>query len=156
MRIVDLMSENLILPEIIASDRDGVLAELADILARHTPRVLPRDFIRLRLLERERQAPTAVGEGIAIPHAKLPNFDQAVACFGRSQRGVPFGARDGRSTYLFLAILAPEGDPGLHLKALARASRLLMDRKFRSRIIEEADSTSMWKVLVEHDARLSQ
>ena len=155
MRIVDLMSETLVLPEIEASARDGALAELVDHLVNNAPCTVSKDLTWQRLLAREQLASTAVGRGIAIPHAKLPRLDRAIACFGRSRAGVNFGARDGQPTFLFLTIIAPEGNAGLHLKALARAARLLMDESFRTRMSEEADASSMWRLLEEHDARLS-
>lgn len=155
MRLVDLMSEALVLPEIRGVARDEVLGELTEHLVKHTTQPLEQDLVYGRLLDRERLASTAVGHGIAIPHAKLPNMDGAVACFGRSREGVDFGSRDGAPTHLFLTILAPEGQAGLHLKALARASRLLMDTGFRGRMIDLPDAAAIWGALVAHDAELS-
>ena len=155
MRIVDLMSEALVLAELRGSARDEVLGELVDHLVAHASVPLRRDITYERLIERERLASTAVGHGIAIPHAKLPDIDRAVACFGRSRVGVDFGSRDGAPTHLFLTILAPEGNAGLHLKALARASRLFMDTGFRSEMVAMEDASSLWDALAAHDARLS-
>lgn len=155
MRIVDLMSEALVLPEIRGAARDETLSELVDHLVEYAPQELKRDLVYGRLLERERLASTAVGRAIAIPHAKIPEIETVLACFGRSRAGVDFGSRDGAPTHLFLTILAPEGNAGLHLKALARASRLLMDTEFRSRMLELPDASALWKALIEQDERLS-
>ncbi len=155
MRLVDLMSEALVLPELRGSGRDDVLRELVEHLTRESPVPIPLELTLERLLARERLASTAVGHGIAIPHAKLPGINRAVACLARSRAGIPFGSRDGAPTHVLLGILAPESHARLHLEALARASRLMMDASFRARIIELPDASSLWAALVEHDARLS-
>lgn len=155
MRITNLMSEALVVPEIKAVNRDEALREMVDHLAAHAPFVIDPELTLARLLDRERLASTAVGHGIAIPHAKLPNIGSAVACLGRSPSGVEFGSKDGAPTRILLAILAPEGNAGLHLKALARASRLLMDASFRSAVLETGDAAALWQVVESHDAQLS-
>lgn len=155
MRLVDLMSEALVLPEVYASARDEALHELVNHMVSNAPLPLDREVTFNRLLERERLASTAVGKGIAIPHAKLPNVKVALASVARSRKGVDFGSRDGAPTHLFLTILAPEGNAGLHLKVLARASRLLMNESFRAKVIESPDASAMWQALGEFDAALS-
>lgn len=155
MRIVELMSESLVLPEMRSSVRDEALRELVDHLVEHSPHPLDHGVTLERLVARERLASTAVGKSIAIPHAKLPDLPDAVACFGRSRTGVDFGAKDGGTTHLFLTILAPEGNAGLHLKALARASRLLMNETFRSEMIGGGDASGLWETVVSHDDSLS-
>lgn len=154
MRIADLMSEALVHAELAGSDRDEVLAEVVDHMVAHAPVPLDRALTLDRLAERERLASTAVGHGIAIPHAKIPGIGRAVACLARSRAGVDFGSRDGEPTHIFLTILAPEGNAGLHLKALARASRLLMDEGFRSEMVELPDAAAIWAALILHDERL--
>ncbi|MBX2812000.1 MAG: PTS sugar transporter subunit IIA [Myxococcales bacterium] len=155
MRMVDLLSETLILPEIAASTREDALAELVDHLVQNAPVELSGALALRRLQARECLASTAVGKGVAIPHAKIPQISQALACFGRSRTGIEFGARDGQKTHLFLTIVAPEGNAALHLRALARAARLLMTDEFRAQVLERSDASSIWELLQEYDARLS-
>lgn len=155
MRITNLMSEALVLPEIKAVSRDEALRELVGHLAAHAPFAIDPELTYTRLLDRERLASTAVGHGIAIPHAKLPGIDAALACLGRSRVGLEFGSKDGAPTHILLAILAPEGNAGLHLKALARASRLLMDEAFRAAVTEIDDPAELWRAIEAHDDRLS-
>lgn len=155
MRIVDIMSEDLIIPELLAESRDDVLAELVACIAGTTPEVDRQHAVRV-LLERERIGSTGVGQGLAIPHAKLPNLRRAVACFARSSRGVDFGALDGKPTHLFLALLAPEGNASFHLKALARASRLFKDPAFRSELLETRDRPLLWSLIAKKDEALTQ
>ena len=149
------MSENLILTEIRSSTRDGALEELVDHLIENTTRQLPKQEVLNRLLERERMASTAVGFGVAIPHARLPDLDTAVVCLGRSTVGIDFVSVDGQPTHLFLTILAPEKNSSLHLKVLARASRLLTDREFRQAMMQASNRSELWQTLSAQDRRLS-
>lgn len=154
MRIADLMSGALVQAELDATDREGALREVVDHLVANAPVRIDGSLAFSRLVERERLASTAVGHGIAIPHAKLPRLDRAVACLSRSSSGVAFGSRDGEPTRIFLTIVAPEDNAGLHLKALARASRLLMNDAFREEMVSSADAEAIWRALLRHDEEL--
>lgn len=153
MRLVELMSEELILPEVEATTRDAVLQELVACTVRAHPNIDAKEAFSV-LLSRERIGSTAIGSGLAIPHAKL-QLDRAVTCLARAPKGVEFGALDGQPAHLFFSILAPIGQPGQHLKVLARASRMFMDTAFRARLFEAKDRAALWALIVEKDGELS-
>src|SRR6184192_595970 len=132
MKIAEFLREDLILPELQATDKAGVLRELCAPLARAHGFEAGR--LTEVLLEREKLGSTGVGEGVAIPHGKLPGVPNLLAAFGRSKRGVDFAAIDGKPTYLFFVLFAPENSAGIHLKALARISRLFKSSSFRESI----------------------
>ena len=104
-------------------------------VSRHHPEI---DHGRLvqALEDRERLNSTALGDGVAIPHGKLPGSSASFAAFGRSPQGVDFHSLDGKPTHLFFLLVAPEDSAGAHLKALARISRLLKDEAFRTRLMQ--------------------
>lgn len=154
MMIVDILSENLIIPNLRSRTRDEVLAELVDRIAKNNDDVDGK-LALTSLIERERIGSTGIGNGIAIPHAKLPKLQRAIACFARSREGVEFGSLDGRPAHLFLTLLAPERGAGLHLKALARASRLFKDADFREKLLESDETEKLWSVIYEKDTQLS-
>ena len=83
------------------------------------------------LLEREALQSTGIGEGVAIPHGKLPGLDRLVATFARSPQGVDFDSIDGQPTHHFFLLVVPEHSGGQYLKALARISRFFRDATFR-------------------------
>ncbi len=153
MMIVDILSEDLIIPNLRARTRDEVLAELVDRIVEKNVEVDGHLALTF-LLERERIGSTGIGNGIAIPHAKLPRISRAIACFARSPQGVEFGSLDGRPAHLFLTLLAPERGAGLHLKALARASRLFKDAEFRERLLGSDEAQKLWSVIYEKDTKL--
>ena len=152
MKIVDILSEDLIVPALASENRDGVLEELVGGIVRVNPTISAAAALRV-LIAREDIGSTGVGQGLAIPHAKLGALRRAVACFGRSSRGVDFGARDGEPCYLFMGLLAPEGNAGVHLKALARASRLFKEAAFL-RALREAPAEEVWSLIRDKDAQL--
>ncbi len=103
------------------------------------------------LRERERISTTAIGEGVAIPHGKLPGVDRVLAVFARSPEGVDFASLDGAPTHLFFSLIAPENAAADHLKALARISRLLKDEVFRKRLMQAKNEQELYNIIAEED-----
>ena len=155
MRIVDILSEDLVVPELQSTAKDEVLREVVDRLTAARRDIDGPTALRV-LRDRERLGSTGVGHGFAIPHGNLPNLSGLVACFARSSRGVDFGSLDGQPAHLFLTLLAPEGAAGLHLKALARASRLFKDAEFRTKLSKESSAAGLWEIIRAEDARLAK
>ncbi|MGH7576492.1 MAG: PTS sugar transporter subunit IIA [Longimicrobiales bacterium] len=144
--MVDLLREDLILPRLAAADGDAVIRELGEFLAERHPGVNADDAIRV-LAARERLGSTAVGEGLAIPHAKLDSLNDLVACLGRSRRGIDFHAPDGKPSHFFFVLIAPVAAPGSHLKALARITRLFRDADFRARLVAARTAREMYDII---------
>ena len=155
MKIVDFVGPELIVPQLQAREKSAVIRELADHLAAHVsgPQRIDREVLAKVLLERERLASTAIGEGVAIPHGKLDAVGKLVACVGRAVEGVDFDSMDGRPTHLFFVLVAPENSTGVHLKALARISRLFKDPEFRTRLMQAKDAQEIFRVIADEDAK---
>ncbi len=150
MKIIDILTADRILPGLTATTKKGVLEELADAVVREFKN-LDRSKLLEVLIERENLGSTGIGDNIAIPHGKLPDLDDLVLCFGRSLAGVSFDSMDGKPTHLFFLLLAPENSIGLHLKALAKISRLLKDSSFRRNLMEAADAGAILTLLAAQD-----
>ena len=84
-----------------------------------------KQTLLVALIEREKLGSTGIGENVAIPHAKLEEVNSIVTFFGRSQKGVEFDSLDQKPVHFICLVIAPINSTGLHLKALARISRLL-------------------------------
>jgi PTS system nitrogen regulatory IIA component len=134
MRIAEMLDPRAVVGELRATSKREVIDELAEAVAAAHPG-LAKARVVATLLDREKLGSTGVGEGIAIPHGKLPGLPGILLGFGRSLKGVHFDAIDGRPVQLLFLLLAPEESPGTHLKALARISRLLKDPPFRQRLL---------------------
>lgn len=152
MKLFDPVSPAAVVPDLRGETKDEVLRELSGAAATLVPSVSAEALTRI-LQERERLGSTGIGEGAAIPHGKVAGLDRLVAIFGRSRAGVQFQSLDGKPTHLFFLILAPENSAGLHLKALARISRLLKDARFRASLSEAPDAAEMIRLLSEADER---
>jgi PTS system nitrogen regulatory IIA component len=152
MKIVDLIKRDSIIPALTATSKPAIINELAAHLARRHPE-LTQDTLAKVLIDREGLASTAIGEGVAIPHGKLPTVNGIVACLGRARTGVDFDSMDGQPTYLFVVMVAPESSTGTHLKALARISRVFKDSAFRQRLLEAPDAESMYLIITNEDAK---
>lgn len=153
MRVVDILTAEMIVPQMRSSAKVGVLKELSELLASHYREISAERLLAV-LLDREQLGTTAIGEGIAIPHGKLPGLRGVVAAFGRSSQGVDFHSLDGAPTRLVFLLVAPEDSAGVHLKALARVSRLLKDKAFRERLLQLEDREELYRVIKEEDERL--
>jgi PTS system nitrogen regulatory IIA component len=152
MKIVDVLAEDLVIAALSGRTKTDVIHELAAAVAARHAEI---DGVRLiqALEDRERLNSTALGEGVAIPHGKLPGIQRVVAAFARSRGGVDFHSVDGKPTHLFFLLVAPEDSAGAHLKALARISRLLKDEAFRQRLLEAADEHELYATIRDEDAR---
>ena len=152
MKIVDLIRRDMVVPALAATDKRGILEELATYMAERHPRIDRATLARV-LIEREQLASTAIGEGVAIPHGKLGAVGEIIACLGRAPKGVDFDSMDGRPTHLFFVLVAPENSTGVHLKALARISRLFKDPEFRTRLMQAKDAQEIYRVIADEDAK---
>ena len=152
MKITDILTADMVVPALRGRTKGDVIDELAGVVAAGHPEI---DRARLvqALEDRERLNSTALGEGVAIPHGKLPGLHRVVAAFGRSPGGVDFQSLDGKPTHLFFLLVAPEDSAGAHLKALARISRLLKDEAFRRRLIEAGTANDLYAIIREEDDR---
>jgi PTS system nitrogen regulatory IIA component len=152
MKVVDFLRPDLVIPSLAAGSKSDVLAEMSRHLAANQSGIDP-EVLRRVLEERELLASTAIGDGIAIPHGKLDAVNQLLGTLGRSVEGLEFDSIDGKPTHLVFMLVAPASSTGIHLKALARLSRLFRDALFRQRLIEAPDGAAMYKVITEEDAK---
>jgi PTS system nitrogen regulatory IIA component len=152
MKIVELIRREMIVPQLAAREKRGILDELAAHIASQNSRIDRAQLLRV-LVDREQLASTAIGEGVAIPHGKLSAVGEIVACLGRAQGGVDFDSMDGQPTFLFFVLVAPENSTGAHLKALARISRVFKDAEFRRRLLAAEDAEAMYRVIAEEDSK---
>lgn len=151
MKIIDLLVPNSILTNLQAASKKAVLEELA------MPLVSGPDGLSLQavvevLLDRERLGSTGIGDNIAIPHGKLAQISRLMMCFGRSVKGIDFDSMDGKPSHLFFMLLAPVNAAGLHLKALAKISRMLMSQTFRDNLMKAGGTEEIHRLIAERDA----
>jgi len=150
MKIADLLDIKAISAELASSKKVEVLAELVDLLRRVQPDLDAAELLAV-LIEREELGSTGIGDGIAIPHGKLKGLDRLFMAFGRKRDGIDFDAMDNRPAHLFFLLLAPENEATLHLKALARISKLLRKEDVRRQLLDAPDSATLLSILSQED-----
>ena len=151
MKILEVLDKEAILVELKSDDKKGVLEELVAPAARIAG-VNHEEVMRV-LLERERLGSTGIGGGIGIPHGKLKSLKSLVLGFGLSRKGVDFESIDGKPTHIFFLLVTPENSTGLHLKLLARISRILKNDLFKERLMQATDSVEILSIIKEEDDR---
>ncbi|MFH1128372.1 MAG: PTS sugar transporter subunit IIA [Candidatus Omnitrophota bacterium] len=154
MKIMDFLSKNAILTDIKGTKKYDIIVELLNILidAGEVEKCFGPKLIEA-LISRESLGSTAIGQGVAIPHAKSDCVTKLVAAFGLSKKGVDFDSLDGEPAYIFFLLLAPQDSAGPHLKALARISRLLKDKYFRDSLRACVDNKSIIKIITQEDEK---
>ncbi|MBI4373311.1 MAG: PTS sugar transporter subunit IIA [Deltaproteobacteria bacterium] len=152
MKIKQILAKEAVISSLNATTKEDLLAEMAALLGRLVPDSTSNEILRI-LNERERLGSTGIGNGVAIPHGKIPELTQIVAAFGKSMTGIPFDSQDSKPAYLFFVLLAPENAASLHLKALARLSRLLKDVHFRNKLLEAKDQEQLYQYIIEEDEK---
>lgn len=155
MKILNLLNEQVIIDNIESKTKSDVLKELSAHLVKTFK--LKEDAVDIvRILEaREELGSTGIGDGIAIPHGKISSIDDELLVVGRSLEGVDFNSMDGRPVYLFFLLVGPENSVGMHLKALARLSRLINDESTRESLIKAKNRSAIYSLLVEADSKFN-
>jgi PTS system nitrogen regulatory IIA component len=145
MSNTDLVTTNAILPAMKVNGKKQALQEIAAKAAELTGQS-ERTILEI-LLQREKLGSTGVGNGVAIPHGKLPKLNNVFGLFARLDRPVDFEALDGQPVDLIFLLLAPEDAGADHLKALARVARLLRDPEVARKLRESRDVDALYAVL---------
>ena len=150
MDIAELISSKEIIPNLRVGSKKQALQELSKRAAELTGQ--PERAIFEVLIQRERLGTTGVGQGIAIPHGKLPELDRLYALFARLETAVDFDAIDEQPVDLICLLLAPETAGADHLKALAQVSRLLRNKSVCEKIRGSDGPDAIYALLSEPTA----
>jgi mannitol/fructose-specific phosphotransferase system IIA component (Ntr-type) len=135
--------------------RDDILRELVRLLPELADRPAEQLALWQSLVDREKMHTTAVGEGLAFPHARnaMGNILKKPAIVvGRHDRGVPWEAADAKPVRLFFMLAAPSLTEHLHL--LSRMSRILRNAKARDEILKASTAESIISLLKDADAKI--
>lgn len=134
MRIIDLINKNSVKLNLESTDKSSAVDELVD-LVNNSGNLNNKNEYKQAILAREELSTTAIGEGVAIPHAKNKAVTKACLAAGISKNGIDYEAFDDSLSHLFFMIAAPDGANDTHLEVLSRLSTILMDENFRNDLI---------------------
>ena len=133
MKIQDVLNKNVMLFDLQATDKEGVINEMIQSLVDNGV-VTDFETFKAGIMNREAQTSTGLGDGIAMPHSKNEAVKEATVLFAKSNKGVDYASLDGQPTDLFFMIAAPEGANDTHLAALAELSKYLMKPGFADKL----------------------
>jgi PTS system nitrogen regulatory IIA component len=149
MKILDVLHKETVLFDLKSTEKKGVLEELVAPVAAITG-IGSEELVKV-LMDRERLGSTGIDGGIGIPHGKLKNLDSLILGFGLSKKGVDFESMDGRPTHIFFLLFTPENSTGLHLKLLARISRILKNDVFKEKLLNATSNEEILSIIKEDD-----
>jgi len=150
MRLSEIFSPDFIIDDLKATDKKAVLEELTQIITERETHLDKAKLLHV-LSEREKLGSTGIGDGVALPHGKLKGLDKMLISFGRSRNGLDFDSIDNKPAYLFFLLLAPEDAAGIHLKSLAKISKMLKNGNFRRRLIEAKSKEEIYTIIIDND-----
>ena len=148
MKIQDVLNKNVMLFDLQATDKEGVINEMVQSLVDNGV-VTDFETFKTGIMNREAQTSTGLGDGIAMPHSKNEAVKEATVLFAKSNKGVDYASLDGQPTDLFFMIAAPEGANDTHLAALAELSKYLMKPGFADKLRQ---ASTPEQVIVAFDA----
>lgn len=146
MRIIDLLSSQSIDLNFQVNSKAEAIDKLVDLM-NSTGNISDREAYKTAILAREELSTTGIGEGIAIPHAKVGAVTKATLVAAVSKDGVDYEALDDAPSHLFFMIAAPDGANNTHLDVLSRLSTILMDAKFRETLINATDANEFLRLI---------
>jgi len=149
MKILDFLDPKNIITELKATDKKGVLEELT-LPVSNTTQIKHKELVRV-LIEREHLGSTGIGNGIGIPHGKLKNLPSLILGVGLSRKGINFDAMDKKPTHIFFLLLTPDNSTDLHLKLLARISKILKQESFKDKILGSSDKDEVIRLIQDID-----
>lgn len=152
MKITELLKRESVELGVRATDKEAAIDKLVALMERGG-RLNDKAGYKEEILKREAHSSTAVGEGIAIPHAKTAAVKEAGLAAIVVPEGVDYGAFDGSDANLIFMIAAPEGGADLHLEALSRLSTLLMDPDFKEDLVNAESKEEFLKLIDDKESQ---
>ena len=150
MRITELLTKDTIAMDLSSTEKNGVIDELVNQLDK-AGKLNNVTTFKEAIHNRESQSTTGIGEGIAIPHAKVAAVDTPAIAFGKSKTGVDYQSLDMQPAHLIFMIAAPEGGAQTHLDALAKLSGILMDEKVREDLLHANSPQEVLQIIDKAD-----
>ncbi len=146
MKISELADKNLVEVSLRSRTKEAVILEIVDCLYRNK-KIKDKKAFEEELLGREKRGSTGIGDGIAIPHARITGLNEVLLFVGLSRRGIDFSSSDGRPVHLIVLFLTPLLESELHLKILSKVAQMLNDKAFIKRLLGCSSNDALYRTL---------
>lgn len=150
MQLDQIFKMEFINANLLAKTKTEALAEVVNTIIQGGIKLKSSLIIEI-LQQRENLGSTGIGDGVAIPHGKIPELDDLIVAFGRSTEGIAYDSLDGKPVHLFFLLLAPENSAGQHLKVLAKISKMLKIANFRKMLLKAKSQSELYKIIIEQE-----
>ena len=152
MKLTEFVCPEAVIPQLSTNDRDSVIKELVAALSKADKLngSDPESLIKA-LIDRENEASTGIGKGVAVPHVKYSGVTNVIAAVGLSSTGIDFASLDKQPVYSVILLISPAGNPDMHLQAMEIIFKNLQNDDFRSFLRQSETSKAVMDLLSEAD-----
>lgn len=152
MALAQYLSQGTICMDLQTAERDEAVRLLIELLAGvgKLPKRLVGKAVKV-VIEREKLGSTAIGRGLAVPHARLGELKEIVMAFGYSRQGVAFNALDGQPVHQIFLIMAPHDGGEEYIAAMQRITHLVQNEDFRRFLSRATESRTVLELIEEMD-----
>ncbi len=151
MRLTDILQPTCIRVPLGATDKQGAIYELIDLLAEHG-QITDAEVTRQAVWQRESTRTTGIGHGLAIPHGKCNTCDKLVMAIGKPAEPIDFQSIDGRPVDVIILLISPADQTGPHIQALATVSRMMTNPDTRAAIRDALNADELYALIEQQDA----
>ena len=152
MKLSEFICYDALIPKLNGEKRDDVIRELAKAL--HKAKKLGRlkvDDIAEAVIQRENEASTGIGKGVAVPHVKHPKVKGVTAAVGCSEQGIDFDSLDKQPAYTVILLISSSDNPDRHLQAMETIFHNLNKDDFRRFLRQAQDADQIWEIIQDAD-----
>ena len=142
----DYLKASQVVYDLKGKDKVEAIEELLDVLAKQKL-IENKKLILTRIIDRENLVSTAIGSGVALPHARVDSGGEIAVAVGRSEKGIDFDAHDGQRVHLIILVVWNPTLPGLFNHLFAGLARFLIRAENRGRILAAKDKTELYEIL---------
>lgn len=146
MSVWEKTQNKYVLLNLESNSKASILKELAAYVAKKIGDVDAQEVAQA-LIDREKLSSTAIGAGVAIPHARLKLFKESHVLIAKSAKGIDFDAIDEKPVHLIFCVLSPIKATEQHLKLLSRVAKFLHDVSFKEQLIKASDEDEVLNAL---------
>ena len=154
MIIADLAHLDLVDADLRCSSKESFFSQIVDSLC-EKGRLQDKNEALQALLDREKNGSTGIGNGVAVPHARLANLSDVIFYVGISKQGIDFSSLDKKPAHIIVLLLTPVSDIGTSLKILANIARMINDKYFTDQLMRVSTDEELYTVLKQssHDRK---
>ena len=152
MKLSDFICFESVIPQLKSSDRDEVIVEMVEALGKagKLGKAKAGDIAKA-VIDRENEASTGIGKGVAVPHVKFGKISDVVATVGGCAEGLDFSSLDKKPVYSVILLLSPDDNPDKHLHAMENIFRNLQKEDFRKFLRQAKTAEAIKEAIVDHD-----